>query len=151
MPAIEIRAYTDDDEPGLLALWERVFPDPAPRNDPRLDARRRASASERGLFLVALADGRVVGSAMGGYDGHRGWVYRLAVEPERRRQGIAAALMRRLEAELDTRGCPKLNLQVMGSNSEVLAFYRALGYREEDRVSLGKVLSNAPGGVEQGD
>jgi ribosomal protein S18 acetylase RimI-like enzyme len=151
MAELEIRAYRDADEPGLLALWARVFPDPAPRNDPLLDARRRAALPDRALFLVALADDRVIGSAMGGYDGHRGWVYRLAVEPERRRQGIAAALMRRLEAELDARGCPKLNLQVMGSNTGVLAFYRALGYREEDRVSMGKVLPGAPGSVDEGD
>ncbi len=151
MAELEIRAYRDADEPALMALWARVFPDPAPRNDPLLDARRRASTPDRELFLVALVDERIVGSAMGGYDGHRGWVYRLAVEPERRRQGIAAALMQRLEAELAAFGCPKLNLQVMGSNTAVIGFYRALGYREEDRVSMGKVLPSAPGGVDPGD
>jgi ribosomal protein S18 acetylase RimI-like enzyme len=139
-----VRAYTGADEDEVVALWEEVFPGSPRRNDPRLDASRK-QASQPGFFLVAARDGRIVGTAMGGYDGHRGWVHRMAVAPAERRSGIGAALMQRLERDLDAAGCPKLNLQVRGDNEAVIAFYRRLGYEVEDRVSLGKTLPGAPG------
>ncbi len=141
--AFTLRVYRPADEPAVAALWREVFADDPPRNDPVRDA-RRSHAAQPELFFVAESDGQVVATCMGGFDGHRGWVHKLAVHPSRRRQGIAAALMEHLERALDARGCPKLNLQVRGSNAEVIAFYRRLGYAEEDRVSLGKVLASAP-------
>jgi ribosomal protein S18 acetylase RimI-like enzyme len=92
------------------------------------------------LFLVALEGSRLVGTAMSGFDGHRGWVYYLAVLPEHRRRGVGRALMRRVEAELATRGCPKINLQVRSTNRQAVSFYRHLGYQVEDRISMGKRL-----------
>ena len=77
---------------------------------------------------------------MAGYDGHRGWVYYVAVSPRRRRQGIGSALMKEVEARLAQFGCPKLNLQVRATNQEVVAFYQQLGYEVEQRVSMGKRL-----------
>jgi ribosomal protein S18 acetylase RimI-like enzyme len=77
---------------------------------------------------------------MGGYDGHRGWVYSVAVRPQHRRRGIGRALLARLEAALIERGCLKVNLQVRASNAEVIAFYERLGYVVEERVSMGKRL-----------
>lgn len=81
-----------------------------------------------------------VASVMAGYDGHRGWVNYLAVHPDFRRQGLGEALMRRVERELLAMGCPKLNLQVRSDNAAVLDFYRALGYLQDDVVSMGKRL-----------
>ena len=78
---------------------------------------------------------------MAGYDGHRGWVYYVAVRPGQRRRGIATALMRRAEEGLARIGCPKLNLQVRASNQAVVAFYRKLGYQVEERVSMAKRLA----------
>jgi ribosomal protein S18 acetylase RimI-like enzyme len=75
---------------------------------------------------------------MGGYDGHRGWVYSLAVDPANRRKGIGTALMRELERRLKNLGCPKLNLQILNHNMGVVAFYESLGYKVEERVSMGK-------------
>jgi len=95
---------------------------------------------QRELLLVAVMNEVVVGTAMAGYDGHRGWVYYVAVKPERRRHGIGSALMRRVEEELAHMGCPKLNLQVRANNDEVVAFYKRLGYDIEERVSMGKRL-----------
>jgi ribosomal protein S18 acetylase RimI-like enzyme len=136
---MHIRPYQDADEAGVVALWSAVFPDPAPHNDP-VTAIRKKLAIDRDLFLVAAVDGAVVGTVMGGYDGHRGWVYTVAVDPRHRRQGIGTALVRRLESLLAERGCLKINLQVRTSNSEVVAFYHQLGYRTEEIISLGKRL-----------
>jgi ribosomal protein S18 acetylase RimI-like enzyme len=93
------------------------------------------------LFFVAEEGGEVVGTALAGYDGHRGWVYYVAVEPSRRRRGVGAALMARAEEGLRALGCPKLNLQVRSSNRQAVAFYERLGYAVEERVSMGKLLA----------
>ena len=78
--------------------------------------------------------------AMGGYDGHRGWIYSVAVRPEHRGQGIGRELIRTLETMLAERGCPKVNLQVRASNKQVVAFYKKLGYAVEERINMGKRL-----------
>jgi ribosomal protein S18 acetylase RimI-like enzyme len=85
-----------------------------------------------------VVDDAVAGTVMGGYDGHRGWVYAVAVSPRHRRGGIGAALVRRLEADLTERGCLKINLQVRCTNEAVIPFYEKLGYRVEEIVSMGK-------------
>ena len=92
------------------------------------------------LFFVALKGGRVVGTAIAGFDGVRGWLHRLAVGGDHKRQGIASRLLREVERGLKDLGCPKLNLQVRASNLGVLRFYEANGYDVEDRASLGKRL-----------
>src|SRR4051812_7115487 len=75
--------------------------------------------------------------SLGGDDGHQGWVYSLAVGPDVRRRGIGTALMWHIERELVSRGCPKVNLQFLGSNAATVAFYQKLGYSVEERVSMG--------------
>ena len=92
------------------------------------------------LFLVALEDGKVVGTVMGGYDGHRGWVYALAVDDQERHRGIGSALVDSIEEALKSLGCLKVNLQVVGANSGVVEFYEKLGFSVEDRISMGKRL-----------
>jgi ribosomal protein S18 acetylase RimI-like enzyme len=77
---------------------------------------------------------------MAGYDGHRGWVNYLAVDPAHRSKGYGRSLMQRVEELLTTRGCPKLNIQVRADNQEVLQFYRKIGYLADNAVSLGKRL-----------
>jgi len=77
---------------------------------------------------------------MAGFDGHRGWVYYVVVDPQYRVQGIGRDLMRYVEKSLARIGCTKLNLQVRSSNNEVVEFYKRLGYTVEDRVSMGKLL-----------
>ena len=128
---------------GVVALWREVFSDDPPWNEPNsvIDAK---AALDDGLFFVATSDGEVVGTAMGGYDGHRGWVYAVAVRPDLRRQGIAKELMEAVERALVARGCIKLNLQVRASNTAVVGFYESLGYAAEERVSMGKLLVRKP-------
>jgi ribosomal protein S18 acetylase RimI-like enzyme len=136
---MHIRPYMDTDEPAVIALWNEVLADTAPHNDPATSIRRKL-AVERDLFFVATMERVVVGTVMGGYDGHRGWIYSVAVLPRHRRQGIGSALIRHLEMALTGRGCLKVNLQVRSSNAEVIAFYERLGYAVEERVSMGKRL-----------
>ncbi len=136
---MEIRAFHESDADAVTELWKNVFAYPEPRNDPAKVIRDKL-AVQRDLFFVAVDNGVVVGTVMGGYDGHRGWIYSLAVDPKVRRTGIGGALMRHVEQELAKRGCPKINLQVLASNAAAVAFYRKLGYAVEERVSMGKVL-----------
>ena len=100
----------------------------------------RKTSRDPDLFLVALADGKVVGTVMGGYDGHRGWVYALAVDDQERHRGIGSALVDSIEEALKSLGCLKVNLQVVGANSGVVEFYEKLGFSVEDRISMGKRL-----------
>jgi ribosomal protein S18 acetylase RimI-like enzyme len=137
--ALIIRPYREPDEQAVADLWRRVFPDSPPWNDPEADIRRKLSV-QRELFLVAILGGELVGTAMAGFDGHRGWVYYVAVSPDHRRQGVGRALMARVEEGLTALGCSKLNLQVRASNSQVVSFYKHLGYQVEERVSMSKRL-----------
>lgn len=136
---VQIRPYDDADMQAVIALWNAVLPDSAPHNDPSTSIRQK-TAVERDLFLVADLAGSVVGTVMGGYDGHRGWIYSVAVDAGHRRCGIGAALLRRLEADLKSRGCLKVNLQVRATNTQVIGFYERLGFMVEPIVSMGKRL-----------
>ncbi len=135
----KIRPYHENDRDGLLSLWTEIFPANSPHNDPAtsLDKKLRTDPD---LLLVSVMDGEIVGSVMGGYDGHRGWIYSLAVTPSLRRKGIASALMAAIEEKLHKRGCLKVNLQVLSSNSAVIALYEELGFHVEERISMGKKL-----------
>jgi ribosomal protein S18 acetylase RimI-like enzyme len=145
---VEIRVFEPEDEAAVAALWREVFAEAPAHNVPEEDIRRKL-AVQRDLFFVAVEGEELVGTAMAGYDGHRGWVYYVAVKPARRRRGIGAALMKRVEEGLAAAGCPKLNLQVRGENETAVAFYERLGYDIEDRVSMAKRLSGAGGADER--
>ncbi|MBN2381076.1 GNAT family acetyltransferase [candidate division WOR-3 bacterium] len=134
-----IRPYQDKDSETVAALWRVVFPDDPPWNVPEEDIERKLKIQPE-LFFVAEDGGEIVGTTMGGYDGHRGWVYLVAVLPDYRRKGVGKVLMDAVECGLKKIGCPKLNLQVRGSNKEVVEFYKKLGYVTEDRVSMSKRL-----------
>jgi ribosomal protein S18 acetylase RimI-like enzyme len=122
------------------ALWQQVFAYDTPRNAPSLVIEKKCAVGD-GLFFVAEADGVVVGTVMAGYDGHRGWIYSMAVYPSHRRQDIGSRLLSFAEQRLTALGCVKINLQVMGGNEEAQRFYEANGYSAENRISMGKELS----------
>ncbi len=136
---IEIRPYSESDKEAVSRMWREVFPDSPRWNNPETDIERKLSV-QRDLFLVATDGSELIGTAMAGFDGHRGWVYYVAVRPEYRREGIGSALMNRVEEDLARLGCSKINLQVRASNTEVVTFYQRLGYEIEERVSMGKRL-----------
>lgn len=140
MTDAHIRAFRAGDELQLIALWQQVFPDDPPWNEPgRLIARKIKTQPE--LLLVAELDEDLVGAVIGGFDGVRGWIHHLAVRPDARNQGIASRLVVAVESGLLAYGCDKVNLQVRAGNTSVTRFYERLGFLVEERVSLGKRLA----------
>ena len=119
----------------VVALWEKVFGYEAAHNKPSLSIDKKLAADD-GLFFVAVAGDAVVGTIMAGYDGHRGWIYSVAVAPSHRRQGIGSSLVAHAERALTRQGCVKINLQIMEGNESVAAFYAKLGYAVEKRISM---------------
>jgi ribosomal protein S18 acetylase RimI-like enzyme len=136
--AMLIRPYSARDETSVIALWTRCDL-VRPWNDPKLDIGRKAKI-QPDLFLVGVLDEKVVATAMGGYEGHRGWVNYLAVSPDFQRQGLGRKMMEELESKFIELGCPKINLQVRMGNGSALIFYGKIGYKEDRVVSLGKRL-----------
>ncbi|MBI3310662.1 GNAT family acetyltransferase [Serratia quinivorans] len=135
---MEIRVFRQDDFEEVITLWERCDL-LRPWNDPEMDIERKLNHDPE-LFLVAEVGGEVVGSVMGGYDGHRGSAYYLGVHPDYRGRGIANALISRLEKKLIARGCPKIQLMVREDNDTVIEMYEKLGYEIQGITSLGKRL-----------
>jgi len=133
-----VRPFEPRDTDAVVALWEACGLT-RPWNDPRRDIRRKLTTQPE-LFLVAESGGSLLGTVMAGYDGHRGWVNYLAVDPGRQGRGLGRLLMQTVEAQLLARGCPKLNLQIREGNEPVMEFYRALGYEQDAAVSFGKRL-----------
>ena len=133
-----IRDFVPLDTASVITLWDACGLT-RPWNDPQKDISRKMT-DRNGCFWVAEESGVIVGSIMVGYDGHRGSVNYLAIAPEHQRSGLGAKLMRRGEAFLIERGCPKVSFCVRKNNEAVLAFYRQLGYEIDDIHFLGKRL-----------
>lgn len=134
---IQIARYEDRHFNGVKTVWEEAFPEDPPWN--RAESAVPAKlAFQPDLLFVALDGDQVIGTAMAGYDGHRGWLYAVAVLSAYRRRGVASALVGEAEVRLRELGCGKINLQVRATNLGVIGLYRRLGYEIEDRVSMGK-------------
>jgi len=138
MSKLQIRSYRADDEATLIRLWQQCGLI-VPWNNPQADIARKAADSPD-LFFVGTTDEGLVASCMAGYDGHRGWIYYLAVDDTWQRQGIATRMVRHAETELLNRGCPKIDLMVRNTNQAVLAFYKSIGYADDPVVVLSKRL-----------
>lgn len=130
-----IRLYNASDEVSLISLWETVFPDDPPHNAPRKMLEEKLRVDE--LIFVAEHDSNLIGACMAGYDGHRGWLYAVAVLPKLRRSGVGRELVLHVIEALKQLGCKKINLQIRADNAEVADFYASLGFEVEDRVSMG--------------
>jgi ribosomal protein S18 acetylase RimI-like enzyme len=135
---MHIRPFRPADEAALVALWQECQLI-RPWNDAHKDIARKLAVQPE-LFLVGLMDEAVMASVMAGYEGHRGWMNYLAVAARFRGRGFGRTLVEYVERLLLERGCPKINLQVRASNPEALAFYRRLGYAQDESISLGKRL-----------
>lgn len=137
---VTIRDYTAADGTAVVDLWQRVLPGTRAWHEPRLSTSRKVAQRDN-LFFVAECQQQLAGTVVAGFDGVRGWIYRLAVTPELRRRGIARQLLAHAERALGQLGCPKINLQLLTSNAGTVAFYERCGYSLEDRISMGKPLA----------
>ena len=140
---MSVRRYRDSDREALVDLWRTVFPDDPPHNEPAAVLDAKLAVDD--LIVVADGERRLDGACMAGYDGHRGWLYAVAVRTEARRQGLGKALVEAALDALRERGCSKVNLQIRADNAAVEAFYRSLGFLVEDRISMGLHLADSPG------
>jgi len=136
---MQIRKYRQNDEEALVALWQTIFPDDPPHNAPRKVITEKCKVDD--LIFVIEQDSALIGACMAGYDGHRGWLYAVGVLPDYRRSGMGAALVKHAMAALEKIGCKKVNLQIRSTNTQVASFYNTLGFKAEDRISMGRFLN----------
>ena len=135
---VKITPYRTSEFAAVVALWDACGISAA-QNDPARDIPFMQEAPNA-LLLVGHRDGRLIGTIMAGHDGHRGWLYKLAVAPDQRGQGFGRALVREAEDWLTACGLPKVNLMIRETNTAVREFYAALGYAETPRTVMGKWL-----------
>ena len=135
---IEIRSFRQEDEAPLIKLWERCELVVA-WNDPSKDISRKVQLDSEGL-LLGWHDNSLIASVMAGYEGHRGWINYLAVDPEFRLKGLGRTMMKAAETYLEQFECPKINLQIRAENHQVIGFYKSIGFLQEDVVNMGKSL-----------
>ena len=133
-----IRPFENDDRQTVIKLWRRCGLVVA-WNDPEADIDRKLRVDPE-LFVVGIAGSRLVATAMGGYDGHRGSLYYLAVDLEQPGRGYGRKIVDFLADLLEQRGCPKLNIMVRSSNTRMIDFYHRLGFKTDEVVCLGKRL-----------
>lgn len=136
---MDTRKYREDDKQKLIALWQKVFPDDPPHNEPSGVIAAKLKVDD--LIFVAEQDNEIVGACMAGYDGHRGWLYAVAVDPHYRRVGTGTSLVRASLDALRELGCIKVNLQIRPTNTAVAAFYKSLGFAVEERLSMGAFIN----------
>ena len=133
-----IRSFQISDEPDVIDLWHRCSL-VAPQNDPKKDIEMKLQVQPE-LFLVGVISNRIISTVMSGYDGHRGWIYYLAVDPDFQKNGIGRCMFEKAEMKLRKLGCSKINLQVRNSNKSVIAFYKHIGFLDDDVLGMGKRL-----------
>jgi ribosomal protein S18 acetylase RimI-like enzyme len=134
-----LRAARAEDEAAVIALW-RACGLVVSWNDPVADFRRALGRGNSDILIAADPAGTIVGAAMVGHDGHRGWIYYLAADLDRRRRGIGRKLVAAAQAWLKERDIPKLQLMIRESNTEVIRFYERIGFEKAPRVIMQKWL-----------
>jgi ribosomal protein S18 acetylase RimI-like enzyme len=135
---MQIRPYLPGDENDVIELWRKCELT-KPWNNPKQDIERKLKVNPE-LFLVGLLENKVVATVMGGYDGHRGWIHYLAVDPGYQRRSLGRQMMEAIEEKILEMSCPKINLQIRAENTGVIEFYNNVGFKIEDRVSMRKRL-----------
>ncbi|WP_321162980.1 GNAT family acetyltransferase [Sphingomonas sp. Leaf33] len=136
--APQVEAATAYDREAVVALW-RTCDLTRPWNDPDRDFLQAVSGATSAVLVVRDGEG-VTGSVMVGFDGHRGWVYYVAVHPKARRAGLGRALMAAAEEWLISREAPKIQLMVREGNEAATGFYEALGLKRQPVVTFGRFL-----------
>lgn len=135
---MKIRSATQADEAAVIALWKECGLT-VPYNDPAADFRFALGKPNSDILVTEDLSGAV----MVGHDGHRGWLYYLAVAPARQRQGLGRKLVGAAEEWLAARGVPKVQLMVRETNEAVIAFYRRIGFEPMPRIAMQKWLQGS--------
>ena len=137
---LEIKTFDNKEHRNeVIDIWTSIFGYKDPRNNPSLVIDNKLAVNDN-LFFIAMENGKIVGTIMAGYDGHRGWIYSLAVIPEKRKANVGTKLLKHTENELKKLGCVKINLQIYKNNKIVKEFYLKNGYDIEERISMGKEI-----------
>ena len=139
---MHVRDFRETDRPALTTLWEACGLT-RPWNDPNDDIDRAVATRDATIRVGYLGD-RLAGSVMAGHDGHRGWVYYLAVDPSQQGRGLGRELMEEAGLWLLSRGAPKLELMVREGNDRAAKFYEALGFERQPVTVYGKWLKPLP-------
>ena len=132
------RQFNPDDEQKVIDLWFECNL-VVPWNNPKRDIERKLNENPD-LFLIGEIEDEIVATCMAGYDGHRGWIYYLAVKPDYRNKGIASKIVKEAESRLLEMGCPKIDLMVRKTNQDAISFYKKIGYKDDPVVVLSKRL-----------
>ena len=135
---MKITEYQEKYAGKVIRLWFKCRL-VVPSNNPQRDIERKLKV-DRDLFLVGILSGKIIASVMGGYEGHRGWINYLAVDPAHQRNGYGRRMMQAVEKRIRAKGCPKINLQVRSSNDGVIKFYQSLGYTDDNVMGIGRRL-----------
>lgn len=135
---MKIRKYQPEDRGKLISLWHNIFPNDPPHNEPSSVIDAKLAVDD--LILIAEIEVEIVGACIVGYDGHRGWLYAVGVSSKFRRNGIGGTLVKSALEELKSIGCVKVNLQIRPTNTEVASFYKSMGFKVEDRLSMGALI-----------
>lgn len=133
------RLATPEDREPVVALWQACGLT-RPWNDASADFDRAVGGVSSDILLLEEA-GRLAATVMVGDDGHRGWVYYLAVAPDCRKQGLGRTMMAAAEQWLRERNAPKIQLMVRDDNEDAIGFYKALGYEVQPVVTIGRRLN----------
>lgn len=141
---MKVREFRMRDYDQVRRVWVESGLEIRP-GDSRGEVKRKISR-DRELFLVAEEEGAVVGTAMGAWDGRRGWIYHLGVLPSHQRRGVASRMVREVERRMRAKGVPKVNAIVYDDNTASLSLFRGLGYAADRRSVLhGKLLGPSDG------
>jgi ribosomal protein S18 acetylase RimI-like enzyme len=132
-----IERLRDDEIPAAIALWQAAGL-AHPWNDSARDAALALGCPTATILAAHDGEGALVGTVMAGFDGHRGWLYSLAVADSQRGQGVGTALIRAAEDFLRAQGAPVIRLMVRAGSENVSAFYEAAGYELGDFLVFGK-------------
>lgn len=138
MNSMQIQPYSPKYEADVIELWRKcdlLYT----KYNPYKDIARKMKVDPE-LFLIGVEGGKVIATVMGGYDGHRGWIYHLGIDPAYQRRGLGRQIMDAIEEKLKARDCLKVNLMVMKTNHKAMKFYESIGFNEEDATEYGKRL-----------
>jgi ribosomal protein S18 acetylase RimI-like enzyme len=139
--SMQLRTFSfPDDYSSVLSLWKGAGAGIHVRRSDEADEISKKILRDPDLFIVAEANGKIIGSVLGGFDGRRGMMYHLAVEQAYRHNGIGNALMQALEERLREKGCIRYYLLVTRDNDEAIDFYEARGWQLLDLFVYGKDL-----------